>query len=479
MTSFPYSKPLVIVDVETTGGSPGSNRLIEIGLIRIENGREVSRFQSLLNPGQPVPIFVQRLTGISDRDLTTAPDFSEIAARVEKETEGALFVGHNVRFDYDFIRHEFRRLEKNFTAATLCSARLSRALAPEHKRHNLSELITRYGLNVSSRHRALDDAQAVWDFFQKSVEKFGAEKFGDIFEKLVAGRPVKSQIPAERFRNIPEAAGVYVFRDEKNETLYVGNRGNLRERILGHFYGDFENERDAAVLESARDMEWFRTPGELSAVFLEAELNEKLSPRFARKVKPQGGMICAVSRDFSGDFPWVDLVWEREVEDKATVLGFYRGFREGKQAFLALAEKFHVCRKMLGIEKGQGPCSGVPQNLCDGACEKTALRENQRGRMLEAFRRVGMVSWPYPGAILIEERESENAGQGEAYLVQNWILIARIRSQGTSRRIYKTEQSFDRDRFKVLKKIIQNETSHCRVLEKPEVEALLREAVLS
>lgn len=479
MPPFPYLKPFVIVDVETTGGSAQSNRLIEIGMIRVENGREVSRFQSLVNPGQSVPIFVQRLTGISDQDLVSAPAFSEIAEQVEKELQNALFVGHNVRFDYDFVRHEFRRLEKRFVAPTLCSARLSRALFPEYKRHNLSELIARHGLEVSSRHRALDDAQAVWDFFQKTAERVGADKFLDVFEKLVAGRPVHSRIPVSRFKNIPETAGVYVFRDEKGEALYIGKSANLRERILGHFYGDFENERDAAVLELACDMEWFRAPGELSALFLEAELNEKWRPRFARKIKSQGGMVCAVLRETASDFPWVDLFSEREVRDKSAVLGFYRGFREAKQTLLEIAEKFCVCRKMLGLEQGSGACSGVGRGRCDGACQKSELREKHREQMMRGFRQAGSVSWPYPGAILIEERESDEADQGEAYLVHNWLLIARIRYQDGAHQIYKMEQGFDRDQFKVLKKIIQSEFSRIQVLKKPATEALLREAILS
>ena len=110
--SIPYSKPVVIVDVETTGGSAATNRLIEIGIIRIENGVEVRRFESLIQPGQSVPVFVQNLTGISDHDLESAPVFKEIADEVESCLKDALFIGHNVRFDYDFVRHEFRRLNR-------------------------------------------------------------------------------------------------------------------------------------------------------------------------------------------------------------------------------------------------------------------------------------------------------------------------------------------------------------------------------
>jgi len=474
--NFPYTKPMVIVDVETTGGSPGANRLIEVGIIRIENGREVSRFQSLINPGQPVPTFVQGLTGISDQDLVSAPPFEAVADQVEEQLRDALFIGHNVRFDYDFIRYELRRLSRRYQASTLCSARLSRALYPEYKRHNLSEIIGRHGLSVSSRHRALDDAQAVWDFFQKSAQDVGVVRFQDIFEKLVAGRPVETRIPAERFMNVPESPGCYLFRGEKKEVLYVGKSGNLRERILGHFYGDFESTKDGILLQQACDMEWFKSPGELSALFLEAELNEKLQPVFAKKPKLQGGMVCAV-KQADGVFPWIQLLPESEVLNKENVLGFFRGFREAKQALLGIAEKNRICRKGLGLEKGSGPCTGVGLGQCDGACGDAAKADEQIKKLGRALQRFGTVAWPFQGAIMIDEREAESADEGEAYIVKNWLLMARIRYQGDARRAFKVRQGLDRDQFKVLKKIIQADAPQVRELKDSEYESLMREAV--
>ncbi len=475
--TFPYSKPIVIVDVETTGGSPESNYLIEIGIIRIENGREVSRFQSLINPGQSVPIFVQRLTGISDQDLVTAPRFEAIADEVEAQLQGALFIGHNVRFDYDFIRHEFRRLSRRYFAETLCSARLSRALFPDYKRHNLSEIIERHGLSVSSRHRALDDAQAVWDFFKKSTQVVGADRFRDVFEKLVAGRPVETRIPAERFQNVPEAPGCYLFRGEKNEVLYVGKSSNLRERILGHFYGDFENARDEQLLQQARDMEWIRAPGELSALFLETELNEKWKPVFSKKAKLPGGMVCAVKNDEAHYLPWIQLLPEREILDKKNALGFYRGFREAKQALLNIAEKNKICRKVLGLERGEGPCSGVRLGQCDGVCGDPSNAAEHLKKAERAFQNSGAVAWPFQGTVVIDERESESSDEGEAYVVRNWLLMARIRYQGAARRIFKIQQGFDRDQFKILKKIIQSGLPQVRELKESEYQTLMKEAV--
>lgn len=463
--SIPYTKPIAIVDVETTGGSASNNRLIEIGIIRIENGVEVRRFQSLVQPGQSVPIFVQRLTGITDRDLETAPEFSKIADEVESCLKDALFIGHNVRFDYDFVRHEFRRLERRFSASTLCSARLSRALFPEYKRHNLSEIAERHGLSVSSRHRALDDALAVWDFFKKCVETQGTAKFADVFDKLVAGRPPQTMIPASRFQNIPEGAGVYIFRDAYDAALYVGKSSNLRERILGHFYGDFENPKETQLLAQATDLEFISTPGELSAVFLESELVQRLSPQHSRKPRKSMSMVCAVKKIGQGGYPEVEILRlpEDETSNKKEILGYYRGFREAKEALSLLADKFRLSRSGLGLEKSVA-----------AATQKESV-EAYTARFLRAFEQSGVASWPYPAAILLDEYDEE-LGQGEAYIVQNWLLLARIKYHPGGKQIQRLATNFDWDQFKILKRVMQSETARIRNLEKQELQALLEKA---
>ena len=468
--SIPYSKPIAIVDVETTGGSAATNRLIEIGIIRIENGVEVRRFQSLVQPGQSVPFFVQNLTGISDHDLKGAPVFKDIADEVEDCLKDALFIGHNVRFDYDFVRHEFRRLERRFVAPTLCSARMSRALFPEYKRHNLAEIIERHGLSVSNHHRALDDAQAVWDFFRKSIDTVGATKFGDLFEKLVAGRPPQTRIPASKFQNIPESAGAYIFRDAHGVALYVGKSSNLRERILGHFYGDFENPKEAQLLEQSTDLEWIPAPGELSALFLEAELVKKLSPQHSRKARKPMGIICAAKKINAKGYPTVELMKESDVENKINVLAYYRGFREAKESLGLIADKYKLCRKFLGFEK-EGGCSSGPFKKCSGACTGEESVEAYSAKFVRAFQHSGTASWPYPSAVLVDERD-EDLNQGQAYVVQNWLLLARVRYQGDARQVEKMASEFDWDQLKILKRVMQSETASIRVLEKQELQSL-------
>ncbi len=173
-----------IVDVETTGGSPFFSRVIEVGLLRIEKGKVVEQYQTLVNPEVEVPEFISRMTGITDSQLVNQPLFSDIAEELLPKFEDAIFVAHNVNFDYSFLKEEFRRSGLSFNSDRLCTVRLSRSLYKEFKHHNLSALIERYGLKVNNRHRAFDDAKVLWDFLQLTANNFSSEEFSKAMKQV-------------------------------------------------------------------------------------------------------------------------------------------------------------------------------------------------------------------------------------------------------------------------------------------------------
>lgn len=160
MTSFS------IVDVETTGLRPDQDRVIEIGIIRVTDNRVMERYQQLINPERPLPSFIQRHTGISDEMVVNAPTFADIFPTLRPLLAEALFVAHNASFDYGFIRSEYRRLGETFLAPKLCTVQLSRRLFPRYRRHGLDSIIERFNIPCPARHRALDDAEVVWQFLQ-------------------------------------------------------------------------------------------------------------------------------------------------------------------------------------------------------------------------------------------------------------------------------------------------------------------------
>ncbi|ORJ62175.1 3'-5' exonuclease [Geothermobacter hydrogeniphilus] len=157
-------RPLALLDLETTGTGPTRDRIIEIGLVLCNQGRQEQQWSSLVNPQTPVSDFIADYTGISNTMLETAPLFADIAPKLARLLEGRLLVAHNARFDYSFLQQEFDRCGQRFQAPVLCTVRLSRKLFPKERRHSLDAVIARHDLNCPARHRALGDALVLAEF---------------------------------------------------------------------------------------------------------------------------------------------------------------------------------------------------------------------------------------------------------------------------------------------------------------------------
>jgi len=163
---------LAFVDIETTGGSPASSRVLEVAVVRVESGRVARTYQSLVQPDEAVPGWITALTGIGNGDVAAAPRFEAVGPELTAALEGAVFVAHNVWFDFGFLRMEFERLGVAFRPPLLCTVRLSRRLFPQYSSHKLADLIARHGLAAPARHRALEDAACLWQFLQVCLREF-------------------------------------------------------------------------------------------------------------------------------------------------------------------------------------------------------------------------------------------------------------------------------------------------------------------
>ena len=165
-------RPLLFFDVETTGMGPKSGgRVLEVGALRVESGRVVATMNTLVDPEMPVPYFITGITGITDEHVAQSPVFADVIDELEALSRDALFIAHNVNFDYSFIRHEYGLLARHFDRDKLCTVRLSRALYPDAQGHSLGKLIERHGYRVNARHRAYDDAEVLHRFVHDSHEK--------------------------------------------------------------------------------------------------------------------------------------------------------------------------------------------------------------------------------------------------------------------------------------------------------------------
>ena len=309
--------PLVFVDLETTGGSVGEHRITEVGVVEVAQG-QVTRWSTLLDPGQPIPPFIQQLTGITDQMVRGAPVFADIAAELHERLSGKLFVAHNAAFDRGFLRAEFERAGYSFNPDVLCTVRLSRALFPGEKRHGLDALVERHALVPSDRHRALADADLLWQFWQRLPGLVGAEVLAAQIERTTRRHVLAGDITDDLIDTAPAGHGVYAFYGENDVPLYVGRSVRVRQRVRAHLSGERRSSREQRMAQQVRRVEWRPTGGELGALLVEAQWVASLKPAFNR--------VPRVSRRDPADLgaaPWpfigAVLVQEQDTTNGADV----------------------------------------------------------------------------------------------------------------------------------------------------------------
>lgn len=202
---------LAFIDVESTGAHPARDRLTEIAIVRVEHGSVVARWESLIAPGVSIPPLIQNLVGITDEMVADAPSFADIADTVATLLDDCVFVAHNARFDYGFIKNAFARMGRDFDAPVLCTVKLSRALYPEHHRHGLDALIERHGLTCTARHRAMGDVDAVLQFIGLAGDTFAPDVLTRAVKRAMKVPPQPSGLPEGVLEGVPDAPGVYLF----------------------------------------------------------------------------------------------------------------------------------------------------------------------------------------------------------------------------------------------------------------------------
>jgi DNA polymerase III subunit epsilon len=309
--------PLAIVDLETTGANASWDRITEIAVIEVDRGEISGEWSTLVNPQTAIPPAIQALTGITNDMVADAPTFAELARPLHERLAGRVVVAHNARFDYGFLRQAFEREGIRYAARTLCTVKLSRHLYPGHARHNLDSLIARHGLRCRERHRALGDADAVWQFLRVAAAEHGAEALADAARRVAKQPSLPAHIESEVIDAVPEGPGVYLFFGDGGAPLYVGKSVSMRSRVLTHFADGLRSSRELELARQVRRIDWQRTAGELGALLREAELVKALAPVFNRRRRRAGER----ARPNTIAWPWrgpvgvVEEDHEREASD--------------------------------------------------------------------------------------------------------------------------------------------------------------------
>ena len=233
-----------VIDVETTGLSAKTNRVIELGLVKIRNYKIAERYETLINPGSYIPDFISQLTGITDDDVENAPFFSDIADDLKNFVGDTIICGHNLSFDSSFIKYEFlRNGEEPLYNEQVCTLKLARRLYPELQSKSLSSITKHLKLRNKSPHRALGDAEVTARALIKMIKILKKDSKIKTLEDLLkfqknatSGKSVKiKESLREDISSLPNAPGVYYFINNRGKIIYVGKAKSLRDRIKSYF----------------------------------------------------------------------------------------------------------------------------------------------------------------------------------------------------------------------------------------------------
>ncbi len=346
-----------IIDVETTGLSPKTEKITEIA-IYIHDGEKITdEFTSLINPEKKISFQITRLTGINNKMVKNAPKFYEIAKKIVELTDEKIIVGHNVSFDYNFIRSEFKSLGYDYKRKTLCTVKLARKLIPGRKSYGLGRLCKDLDIKIENRHRAHGDALATSKVFELLLSI-------DYQTATTTLRGYNSNLSKSILNDLPQETGVYYFYNDHKELIYVGKSLNIHDRVLSHLSNNL-TQKAIDMKDAIADVDFRITGSELVALLLESheiKSNKPLYNRAQRRTLYNYGLY-----KFKDENGYLQLKILSLIEG-ATPLTSYSSKNEAKQHLFSLVEEYELCQKLCGLYEFEGACFHHQIHQCKGAC---------------------------------------------------------------------------------------------------------------
>lgn len=367
----------VVVDLETTGGSPADAGITEIGAVKVRGGEVVGEFQTLVQPGIPVPAFIAVLTGITDSMLVDAPRLAVAVPAFLDFAAGCVLVAHNAPYDVGFLKGACARLGRAWPDhVVLDTARLARAVLQKDEVPNckLSTLAPFFRSTTSPNHRALSDARATVDVLHGLIDRVGSLGVHSLEELATYTSRVS---PAQRKKRhlaegLPDAPGVYVFRDERGRALYVGKSGRVRSRVRTYFTASETRTRMAEMVGVASRVEAITTATPLEAEVRELRLIAELAPRYNRRSRnPERSVWVKLTVE---PFPRLSVV--RKVKDDvaagAAYLGPFGSRRPALEAIEALqaAIPLRTCTSRMPVGGTGSACVLAEMGRCPAPCTR-------------------------------------------------------------------------------------------------------------
>ncbi|WP_448623943.1 DEDD exonuclease domain-containing protein [Geodermatophilus sp. URMC 64] len=362
----------VVVDLETTGGSPADSAITEIGAVKVRGGEVLGEFQTLVDPGREIPPYISVLTGITTSMVAAAPRIGAVLPAFLEFAQGAVLVAHNAPFDIGFLKAACA--ENGFAwpaAASVDTAVLARRLLTRDEVPNckLATLAPYFSTSTQPCHRALADARATVDVLHGLFERLGPLGITSLEELTGLTR----QIDPERRRkrhladDVPHGPGVYVFRGPRDEPLYVGTSNDLRSRVRSYFTSGEQRSRITEMVGLATRVEALPCAHDLEAAVRELRLIAEHKPRYNRRSRfPERALWLRLTEE---PFPRLSVV--RRVRPGAGVfLGPFPDRRAADAAAAAVHEALPLrqCTSRLSPRVLGTACALAGMGRCGAPC---------------------------------------------------------------------------------------------------------------
>ncbi|MFM1806316.1 MAG: hypothetical protein RL212_575 [Pseudomonadota bacterium] len=442
---------LAFVDIETTGSNFDRDRITEIGIKVISQDYEET-WESLLNPGTFIPQNIQALTGIRPDMVENQPPFDELAQQILNKLEGKVFVAHNARFDYGFLKASFKRLGIDFKPKVLCTVKLSRLLFPDQPRHNLDTIISTHGLNVSARHRALGDADLLVQFWKICESKFGKGRLLAAVHELIGHSSLPPNIDKSIVDELPEKPGCYIFYGEHKAPIYIGKSISIRSRVMSHFQAALTQRKEMKLSLQIREIDWIETSGELGALLLESRLIKERMPSMNIKLRRSKDLCAWKIQADAGGILVPRLVSHHDLSPglQDDIYGLFYSKREANTYLKSIAKKHRLCESLLGLEKrteGKS-CFGYQIKQCTGVCIGKSPIKLHNLQLTTALQLLKVQVWPYQGPIAIKEGD-------QMHVIDRWCYLgSAINHDELDELMRFGDAEFDLDIYKILQKAL-------------------------
>lgn len=352
-----------VIDIETTGLSPTTEKITEVAVYIFENNKVIDEYATLVNPQKLIPYHITKVTGIDDSMVYNAPTFPQVAKKIVEITQGCIFTAHNAKFDYGFIQAEFASLGYQYEREQLCTVKLSKQLIKGLPSYKLGNLCSHLGISLNNAHRAAADAKATVHLLYKLLE-IQANQPPEVPKIKKSTTP---RLNPELLSQIPESCGVYYFYDKKAEPIYVGKSIHLKTRVLDHLKNPPPG-KDKKMATFTTQIKWKETGSELIALLLESHEIKNLQPKYNRsqkQLKLSWGLFSKQNEAGYNCF-FIDKVSTQNEEPHL----FFKNKEAAKNYLHDRTTKNNLCQSLNGLyAPSDFSCMLHQMNMCHGACQ--------------------------------------------------------------------------------------------------------------